>query len=109
MTPQANTLYQQACTLEYQKDLQGAANKILEALKLTGDDPMLYTKLAGIYTDMDKYDEAIAAYEKVIKLRPDDAFVYISLGNIYETQGKYQEALGAYKSALQIFFRLLTS
>lgn len=65
MTPQANILYQQACTLEYQKDLQGAVNKILEAIKLNGDDPMLYTKLAGIYTDMDKLEEAISAYEKL--------------------------------------------
>ena len=59
MTPEANALYQQACTLEYQHDTQGAVAKLLEAIKLAGDEAMLYTKLAGIYTYTDEYDKAV--------------------------------------------------
>ncbi len=103
MTPEASTLYQEACTLEYQHEYSQAVAKVLEAIKLSPDDAMLYTKLAGLYTDMDDYDKAIEAYTKVIELRPNDAFVYISLGSIYETRGKYTEALGAYENALKIF------
>lgn len=103
MTPQASSLYQEACTLEYQHNYQQAVEKVLEAIKLSPDDAMLYTKLAGLYTDMDKYDDAINAYTKVTELRPNDAFVYISLGSIYENQSKYVEALGAYNNALKIF------
>jgi len=103
MSPEASTLYQEACTLEYQHNYQLAIDKVLEAVKLSPDDAMLYTKLAGLYTDTDDLDKAVEMYSKVIDLRPNDAFVYISLGSIYETQGKYTEALGAYNNALRIF------
>ena len=103
MTQEASTLYQEACTLEYQHDYQKAVDKVLAAINLSPDDAMLFTKLAGLYTDLDKYDNAIEAYKKVIELRPNDAFVYISLGSIYELQSKYNEALDAYNNALKIF------
>lgn len=103
MSPQASSLYQEACTLEYQKNYQLAIEKVLEAVKFSPNDAMLYTKLAGLYTDTDNLDKAVQMYSKVIELRPNDAFVYISLGSIYETQGKYAEALGAYNNALRIF------
>lgn len=64
MPPQANILYQEACTLEYQHDTQGAIAKLVEAIKLAGDDAMLYTKLAGLYNDNDEYDKAVETYKK---------------------------------------------
>lgn len=70
MSSEANALYQQACTLEYQHNLPEAVNKLNQAIQLAGDEAMLYTKLAGIYTDMDEYDKAVEAYLKVIQLRP---------------------------------------
>ena len=103
MPPEANILYQQACTLEYQHNYKDAIEKVLEAIKIAGEDALLYTKLAGLYSDTDQYDKALEAYNTVVKLRPDDAFVFISIGNIYETQTKYIEALEAYEQALKIF------
>ncbi len=103
MPADANILYQQACTLEYQHNYNEAIEKILEAIKIAGEDALLYTKLAGLYSETDQYDKALEAYNTVIKLRPDDAFVYISIGNIYETQSKYIQALEAYNQALKIF------
>ncbi len=103
MSPEASSLYQEACTLEYKREYNSAIEKVLEAVKLSPNDAMLYTKLAGLYTDTDNLDKAVEMYSKVIELRPSDAFVYISLGSIYETQGKYTEALGAYNNALRIF------
>lgn len=70
MSSEANSLYQQACTLEYQHNLPEAVNKLNQAIQLAGDEAMLYTKLAGIYTDMDEYDKAVETYLKVIQLRP---------------------------------------
>ena len=103
MSPEATSFYQQACTLEYQHNYEAAAEKVLQAIQLTGDDALLYTKLAGLYTELDKYDEALAAYSKVAKLRPNDAFIFISIGNIYQTKGDYKQALAAYENALKIF------
>ena len=103
MTGEADTLYQEACTAEHQQDLKGAIEKLEKAIEVSGGDSMLYTKLAGIYTEIDEFDKALDAYNKVLKLKPDDSFVYISIGSIYENQGKYKEALVAYSKALDIF------
>ncbi len=103
MTPEASALYQQACSAEHQQDLKGAISKLEQAISVSGGDSMLYTKLAGIYAELDQYDKALEAYRKVIDLNPDDAFIYISIGSIYENQGKYKEALDAYNKALDIF------
>lgn len=103
MTAEANSLYQQACSAEYQQDYKTAAEKLNQALQIVSDDPMLLTKLAGIYSEMDEYDKALEIYTKVLELRPSDAFVYISIGSIYENQGKYLEALQAYNKAMEIF------
>lgn len=103
MSPQVNALYQQACSAEYQNNLPDAIEKLKKAIQLSGNDSLLYTKLAGIYSEIGEYDKALAAYSKASELKPDDAFIYISIGSIYETQGKYNQALAAYKKAMQIF------
>ena len=48
MTPEANILYQQACTLEYQRNYKEAIEKVKEAINLAGEDALLYIKLAGL-------------------------------------------------------------
>ncbi len=103
MSPNASRLYQEACTAEHQQDLKEAISKLEQAIADSGPDVMLYTKLAGIYTEIDDYDKALEIYKKVIDLNPEDAFIYISIGNIYENRGKYNEALEAYNKALDIF------
>lgn len=103
MTPEASVLYQEACSAEHNQDLKGAIKKLEQAIAVSGGDSMLYTKLAGIYSEIDEFDKALENYNKVIKINPDDAFIYISIGSIYENQGKYNEALEAYKKALDIF------
>lgn len=103
MPPEASTLYQQACSAEHQQDLKEAIAKLEKAIEISGGDSMLYTKLAGIYSEIDEFDKALENYNKVIKINPDDAFIYISIGSIYENQGKYKEALGAYQKALDLF------
>ncbi|MBR1461487.1 tetratricopeptide repeat protein [bacterium] len=103
MSPQASVLYQEACSAEHQQDLKEAISKLEQAIEISGGEAMLYTKLAGIYAEIDEYDKALANYQKVIAINPDDAFIYISVGSIYESQGKYKQALEAYNKALDIF------
>ena len=103
MPPEASVLYQQACSAEHEQDLKTAISMLEKAIEISGDDAMLYTKLAGIYSEIDEFDKALANYNKVIKINPDDAFIYISIGSIYESQGKYKEALETYSKALDIF------
>ena len=77
MSPQVNALYQQACSAEYQNNLPDAIEKLRKAIELSPNDSLLYTKLAGIYSEIGEYDKALTAYSKASELKPDDAFVYI--------------------------------
>ena len=52
MVPEANALYQQACSAEYKEDYATAVEKLQQALTLSGNDVMIYTKLAGVYLSL---------------------------------------------------------
>jgi len=103
MSPEANSLYQQACTLEYKQDFKSAVEMLEKAIAISGNEPQLYTKLAGAYSELGEYDKALAAYAKVTELRPTDAFIYISMGSIYENKGDYKSALDSYNKAMALF------
>ena len=95
--------YQQAGVCEYKQDIQGAINLIKKAIEVNNDDDvMLYTKLGGLYSNIEKYQDAINAYKKALELRSNDAFIYVSLGNIYQITNNNKEALSAYKKALEL-------
>lgn len=102
MTPEVNSLYQQACSAEYKEDYKTAVDKLLQALNLSSNDVMIYTKLAGVYSEMGEYDKALQTYEKVAELKPSDGYIYLSVGSIYENQGKYQDALNAYNKVAEM-------
>lgn len=102
MTPEANSLYQQACSAEYKEDYATAVQKLTEALNISANDVMIYTKLAGVYSEMGEYEKALATYTKVLELKPTDGYVYLSIGSIYENQGKYTDALKAYNKVLEM-------
>ena len=103
MTKEAHALYQQACSFEYKSDYINAIKIIKQALDMNGDDAMLYTKLAGLYSDIGEYKDSLSAYKKAIKLRPNDAFIYISMGNILQTLGDYENAYNAFSEAQKIY------
>lgn len=103
MTKEAHALYQQACAYEYKNDYNTAIRIIQQALEINGEDAMLYTKIAGLYSDTGNYEEALSAYKKAVKLRPNDAFIYISMGNILQTLGDYENAYNSFKQAQTIY------
>ena len=92
MTKEAHQLYQEACQLEYRNNYESAIEKIRAAIDMSGEDAILYTKLAGLYADIGDYDNALGAYKIAIRLRPNDAFIYISIGNILQTTGDLNNA-----------------
>ena len=103
MTKEAHALYQEACSYEYKGDYVSAISIIQKALNISGEDAMLYTKIAGLYADAGNYEEALGAYKKAVKLRPNDAFIYISIGNILQTMGDYENAYNSFMQAQQIY------
>ena len=103
MTKEAHALYQQACSYEYKSDYNTAINIIQKALEINGEDAMLYTKIAGLYSDIGQYENALTAYKKAVHLRPNDAFIYISIGNILQTMGDYENAYKSFYQAQTIY------
>ena len=102
MSPEANYLYQQACSAEYKEDYKTAVQKLNEALNVAPNDVMVYTKLAGVYSEMGEYQKALDAYAKVSDLKPADGYIYVSVGSIYENLGEYQKALEAYTKVMEM-------
>ena len=103
MTKEAHQYYQQASTCEYKQDMEGAVKLILKAIEVNNDDDvLLYTKLGGLYSNMEKFQEAVTAYRKALELRPNDAFIYVSLGSIYQTLNDNDKALDAYNKAMEL-------
>ena len=69
MSPEASSLYQEACSAEHQQDLKEAISKLEQAAAISSDDAMIYTKLAGLYTEIGENDKALGIYKKVIELK----------------------------------------
>jgi tetratricopeptide (TPR) repeat protein len=51
---------------------------------------------------LDKYDDAIKAYDEAIKLDPEDAEAWYDKGAALYMQGKYDEATMAYDTAFKL-------
>ena len=61
-----------------------------------------YYGLGLAYTGLEKFDDAIAAYQRAIASAPDSAYTHAALGNAYANTHRYTEALEAYKIAVAL-------
>ena len=61
-----------------------------------------YQIIGKAWVEINKPDEAIAAYEKAIEIKPDFAEIYVSLGELYFQHQRQKEAIAAYKKAIKL-------
>lgn len=61
-----------------------------------------YYGLGLAYTGLEKFEDAIAAYQRAIAYRPDWAYSHAALGNAYANTHRYAEAMDAYKLAVAL-------
>ena len=98
-----NTQYRFGLVETYQ-----AAGMFPEALeviqKLIAENPSTayYSQLAIVFTEDNRYDDAVAAYRKAIDLSPNDWSVYKDLGKLYADTGDLNAAEKTYKTALRL-------
>ncbi|MDJ0518128.1 MAG: tetratricopeptide repeat protein [Trichodesmium sp. MO_231.B1] len=64
-------------------------------------DAVAYQIMGKVWVEMNKIDQAIAAYQKSLEVNPDVAEVYISLGELYVQQQRQSEAITAYQKAIK--------
>ncbi len=62
----------------------------------------VYYGLGLAHTGLEKFDDAIAAYQRSIASAPDSAYTHAALGNAYANTHRYTEALKAYKIAIAL-------
>jgi Tfp pilus assembly protein PilF len=77
-----------------------ALKELLEAEKLTPDDPRVYYDLGIAYERKGFIDESIKAFQKAIALKPDYSEAQNYLGTLYLTRGRYDEAVQLFNRAL---------
>jgi Flp pilus assembly protein TadD len=70
--------------------------------QLDPKDAYPHNGLGNVYSQLGKYDEAIAAYQRAIQLDPKYAYPHNGLGNVYYQLGKYDDAIAAYQRAIAL-------
>ncbi len=62
----------------------------------------VFFKVANSYFSLDKYEEAIAAYDQALQIKPDLHEAWYNRGIAIDNLGRHEEAIAAYDQALQI-------
>ena len=73
-----------------------------EHLEQNPDISTAYYGLGLAYTGLEKFEDAIATYERAIAHKPDWAYTHAALASAYANMHRYAEALNAYKVAVAL-------
>lgn len=98
----AKVLIDRCIQLQGQQDHLGALRLIEEQFSLVCQSPVLL-HLQGIsFYRLDRFNEAIKAYEMALALQPEFPAALNSLGFVLQDVGRMEDALKAFERALQI-------
>ena len=91
-----------------------AANEYQRALQASPHSPVILNKLARVFIQMNRFDDALGPLKKALDIDPDNANTYVQLGRIYHAAKNYKDSRSALEEAIQInpfnplVYRLLT-
>ncbi|MFW5993865.1 MAG: tetratricopeptide repeat protein [Halanaerobiaceae bacterium] len=77
-----------------------AVKDILEPIRNELSEPSSFAALARAYKELDKQEEAISLYERLIVMEPDNSGAHLDLGNLYINQENYSEAIEVLEQGL---------
>ena len=69
--------------------------------KLPGASQLHYN-LGKVYSDLQRYPEAIAAYRRALQINPKNIAAQCNVGGMLEHSGEYSQAIAAYRKAIRI-------
>lgn len=81
--------------------LNDAVSQFRKAIALTPDNARAYNNLGLAYTNLERYADARAAYQKAIQLEPDSTH-YSNLGMVLQLEGDYANAAEMFRRALDL-------
>ncbi|MHC4414455.1 MAG: tetratricopeptide repeat-containing sulfotransferase family protein [Planctomycetota bacterium] len=68
------------------------ASYLEKCVALRPRDPAMHFKLATVRVAQGRYDDAVAAFDKVLKLKPDYAYAVAWKADVLERRGDYEKA-----------------
>ncbi len=83
-----------------QGDYTAALSKLLEARKMTPNDPYLLNSLGLAYMGKKRDDLAVSSFEKALDLKPDYTEALNNLGAAFLRQKKWDQAILAFEKVL---------
>jgi tetratricopeptide (TPR) repeat protein len=86
--------------LYYLPDADGAKREAEKALTLDGSAPQPHYILGLIARAGNRFDEAIAEFQKVLKIDADDVGANINVGQIFAQQKDYPAAIAAFRKGI---------
>jgi len=78
-----------ATQMQQQGSLELAAAELERALQEAPNHPLVNTRLAGIYRELKRFDDAEAALNKIVEAAPDNLDAHLQLGKLYLERNNY--------------------
>lgn len=88
-----------AILLENTGDESGALDEFAQALALDPSNSDTLLLQAGVFTRLNRWEDAQKAYRRVLSERPNSWVTYNQLGFALHQEGKYQDAIKAFRAA----------
>jgi tetratricopeptide (TPR) repeat protein len=83
-------------------DFEAARTDLERSIELDPSSAGSYARLAQLYRDAGRIDEAITSYERVVELHPDVATTHMILGTLYESADRPDAAKSSYENAVRL-------
>ena len=99
----------QAETSEREANLKAALGDFRHAAVLNPQSPESWRNVGNIAFELSRFEEAEAAYQKLLTIQPGLTEVYMALGSIYKRQKKHAMAIRHYQEALKLDLNLVNA
>lgn len=76
-----------------------ALGEIMKLVEANPKEPRYYGMLAESYTNLQQYDKATEAYEKLLEIEPDNGHIHLSLAEFYRVQNNPEKSFEELKLA----------
>ncbi len=81
---------------------EGSARQYEELLRVYGSDEELTRNLAGLYTQMGRYNKADSCYRSLLTGSSDDASIHYLRGTLFEMQDKIDSAIVSFQRSAEM-------